>query len=318
MAHNAPGKHNRKGLTLAELFRMFPDDETAEAWFIARRWPEGVRCPHCGSDNVLDGARHRTQRYRCRGCRTRFSARTGTILADSNVGFRNWMVAIYLMTTSLKGVSSMKLHRDLGVTQKTAWFMAHRIREAFSEAEADLFFGPVEADETFVGGKARNMHAKRRREVISGRGAVGKTAVVGIKDRATNRVAAAPVADTSARSLVPFVADRTAAGADIYTDEHGSYKPLASLGYCHEAVAHSVREFARGPVSTNGIESLWSMFKRGYIGTYHQMSEAHLHRYVDEFTGRHNIRPLGTEAQMASVVSGMVGKRLRYDDLVAA
>ena len=303
---------------MAELFKMFPDDTTAEEWFITRRWPNGVRCPHCAHDSIQDGARHPSQRFRCRGCRRRFSARTGTVLADSNVGFQLWIIAIYLMTTSLKGVSSMKLHRDLGVTQATAWFMAHRIREAWTEAEADPFSGPVEADETYIGGKARNMHAKRRREVVSGRGTVGKTAVVGIKDRTTNKVAAKPVPDTTAATLVPFVTERTRAGAEVFTDEHGSYKPLASLGYCHAAVAHSAREFARGPVSTNGIESLWSMFKRGYMGTYHQMSEAHVGRYVNEFCGRHNIRPFDSEAQMGSVAEGMVGKRLRYDDLVAA
>ncbi|MYA43396.1 MAG: IS1595 family transposase [Gemmatimonadetes bacterium] len=318
MAQNAPGKHFRKGLSLAQLFTLFPDDDSAEAWFVNRRWPDGVRCPHCDCDNIQDGARHKTQRYRCRGCRRRFSARTDTILADSNIGFRDWLVAIYLMTTGLKGLSSMKLHRDLGVTQKTAWFMQHRIRKAWAEGSADPFLGPVEADETFVGGKARNMSASRRREVISGRGPVGKVAVVGVKDRASGKVAAQPVPDTSARTLVPFVASRTEAGAEVYTDEHSAYKPLASLGYCHAAVAHSAREYARGDVSTNGIESLWSMFKRGYIGTYHHMSEAHLHRYVDEFTGRHNIRPLDTLEQMGSVVAGMVGKRLRYDELIAA
>ena len=317
MAHNAPSKHYRKGLTLSQMFAMFPDNDTAEAWFINRRWPDGVRCPHCDCDNnIQDGARHRSQRYRCRGCHKRFSARTGTVLADSNVGFRNWIIAIYLMTTSLKGVSSMKLHRDLGVTQSTAWFMAYRIREAWADASSsDPFFGPVEADETYVGGKAKNMHARRRREVIAGRGPVGKTAVVGVKDRASNRVVARPVPDTSAATLIPVVASATRQGADVYTDEHRSYKPLASLGYAHAAVAHSTREYVRGEVHTNGIESLWSMFKRGYVGTYHQMSEAHLSRYVDEFTGRHNIRPLGTEDQMGSVAVGMVGKRLRYNDL---
>ena len=162
------------------------------------------------------------------------------------------------------------------------------------------------------------MHADRRRETITGRGGVGKVAVVGVKDRNTGMVAAMPVPDTSAATLVPFVAEHTTPGADVFTDEHRSYKPLATLNYCHSAVAHSAREYARGPVHTNGIESLWSMFKRGYVGTYHQMSEAHLHRYVDEFTGRHNIRPLDTETQMASVAVGMVGKRLRYQDLIAA
>ncbi len=315
MAHNAPGKHFRRGLSLAQLFTMLPDDQTAEQWFIDRRWPEGVRCPHCDHDD----AAHRNQRFRCRGCRKRFSARTKTVLADSKPGFQTWLVAIYLLTTGLKGVSSMKLHRDLNVTQATAWHLAHRIRKAWASGESfEPFLGPVEADETFVGGKAKNMSHARRKATIAGRGPVGKTAVVGVKDRATGKVAAAPVPDTSASALVPFVAERASAGADVFTDEHRSYKPLASLGYCHAAGAHSVREFARGPLHTNGIESLWSMFKRGYVGTYHQMSEAHLHRYVDEFTGRHNIRPLDTLDQIGSVVEGTVGKRLRYADLIAA
>ena len=240
------------------------------------------------------------------------------MLADSNVGFREWVIAIYLFITSLKGVSSMKLHRDLGVTQKTAWFMLHRIREAWADVPIETFAGPVEADETFVGGKAKNMHAIDRHHRITGRGGVDKTPVVGVKDRTTGRVAAAPVADTAASTLVPFVAERASGGSFVFTDDAKAYKPLASLGYCHAAVAHSAREYVRGPVHTNGIESLWSMFKRGYVGTYHQMSEAHLHRYVNEFCGRHNMRPLDTEAQMGSVAEGLVGKRLRYDELIAS
>ena len=167
MAQSAPGKHHRKGMSLSDLFAKFPDDDTAEAWFVARRWPDGVSCPHCGHDDVQDGARHPSQRFRCRGCRRRFSTRTGTVLADSNIGYRDWALAIYLITTSLKGVSSMKLHRDLGVTQKTAWFMLHRIREAWATGQAEPMAGPVEADETYVGGLARNMSAKRRAAVLS-------------------------------------------------------------------------------------------------------------------------------------------------------
>ena len=240
------------------------------------------------------------------------------VMANSNIGYRDWAIAVYAVLTNLKGISSMKLHRDLGITRSSAWFLLHRIREAWTNTAVELFEGPVEADETFVGGRSRNMSVQRRREVISGRGTIGKTAVVGIKDRPSNRVVAEPVADTSAATLVPVVASLTEPGAAVFTDEHRSYKPFATLGYCHAAVAHSAREYARGPVHTNGIESLWSMFKRGYVGTYHHMSEAHVGRYVNEFTGRHNIRPLDTEAQMGSVARGMVGKRLRYDDLVAA
>lgn len=318
MTHNAPGKHHRRGMTLADLFRKFPDDGAAEAWIVGQRWPDGVQCPHCDSARVQTGAKHPSQPFRCRDCGKQFSPRTGTVMADSNVGYQNWAIAVYAVLTNLTGVSSMKLHRDLGITQSSAWFLLHRIREAWNTADVEPFAGPLEADETFVGGKDRNMHADRRREAVTGRGPVNKTAVVGVKDRATGRVAAAPVADTSASTLVPFVADRASAGADAFTDEHSAYKPLASLGYCHAAVAHSAREYARGPIHTNGIESLWSMFKRGYVGTYHHMSEVHVGRYVNEFTGRHNIRPLDTDKQTASVVENMVGKRLRYADIIAA
>jgi transposase-like protein len=318
MANNAPGKHFRKGMTVPEFFTRFPDDAAAETWFVEMRWPDRVACPHCDCTNVQDGARHPSQRFRCRGCGKRFSPRTGTVMANSNLGFRDWLFAIYELLTSLKGVSSMKLHRDLAVTQATAWLLLHRIRAAFTDDGGDPFEGPVEADETFVGGKARNMSHTRRREAISGRGPVGKTPVVGVKDRATNRVAAMPVADTSAKSLVPFVSERADIGAQVFTDEHRSYRPLASLGYCHAAVAHSAREYCRGEVHTNGIESLWSMFRRGYVGTYHHMSEAHTGRYVDEFVGRHNIRPLDTAEQMGRVAEGMVGRSLPYRRLVDA
>ena len=317
MAHNAPGKHYRRGMTLAELFDRFPSDVAAEEWFIAQRWPDGARCPHCGCDRVQDGANHPSQRFRCRSCGKRFSARTDTVMANSNIGYRNWTVAVYAVLTNLKGVSSMKLHRDLGITQSSAWFLLHRIREAWSNGTREPFEGPVEADEMYVGGKAKNMSTARHRNAITGRGGVDKVPVAGVKDRATNKVAARPVADTSAASLVPFVASHAQPGAEVFTDEHRSYKPLASLGYCHAAVAHSARQWTDGTASTNGIESLWSMFRRGYAGTYHHMSRAHVGRYVNEFTGRHNIRPLDTEAQMGSVAVGMVTKRLRYDDLVA-
>ena len=185
MAQKAPGKHFCKGITLADIFKMFPTDEVAQSWFVELRWPDGeVVCPYCGSDNVQSGTNHKTMPYRCRekACAKRFSVRTRTLMDSSNIGFQKWAVAVFLMTTSLKGVSSMKLHRDLGITRRSAWFMAHRIRQALDE-DSGLFGGPVEADETFVGGIENNKHGNKKER--AGRCIVGKVAVAGIRDRGT-------------------------------------------------------------------------------------------------------------------------------------
>ena len=312
MAQKAPGKHFRKGLSLTALTRMFPDDETAEKWFAEVRWPNGPACPYCGSVNVQSGIKHRTMTHRCRDCpdRRMFSLRTGTAMQSSKLGYQIWAIATYLLTTNLKGVSSMKLHRDVDITQKSAWFLAHRLRKSFDGKAGGPMAGPVEADETYIGGKARNMHASKRRE-LRGRGGVDKTAVAGIKDRATGRVAAKVVARTDGATLRGFVEDHAADGAKVYTDEASAYNGLEN----HEAVRHSVGEYVRGMAHTAGVESFWSMLKRGYNGTYHHLSPEHLQRYVREFEGRHNIRNQDTLDQMAAIVRGLDGKRLRYDDL---
>lgn len=311
MARSAPGKHFRKGITLMELFQMFPDDKTAEEWFIENRWPDGLRCVHCEGDNVAEQGNHPQMPFHCRDCRKFFSVKTNSFMHSSKVGYQKWVVAVYLITSSLKGVSSMKLHRDIGVTQRTAWHMAHRIREAWNIG-SETFEGEVEVDESYFGGKESNKHAKDK--LNAGRGTVGKTAVVGMKERDTNKVQAQVVEATDKETLQGFVVENTTEETVVYTDEARAYSGLPRE---HETVGHSVGEFVRDQAHTNGLESFWSMMKRGYNGTYHKMSPKHLHRYVNEFEGRHNVRPLDTIDQMKLVAKQSSGKKLRYDDLIA-
>ena len=274
--------------------------------------------PACGSKNVLSGAKHATMPYRCREkeCRKRFSVKTGTVMEASNLGYQTWAIAIYLALTSLKSVSSMKLHRDLGISQKSAWHLAHRIRTAF-QSGAGLFGGPVEADEMYVGGVRKNMSNAKRKELAgTGRGGSDKEAVVGVKDRLTGQVAARHVLQTDTLDVAGFVAEKTEPGATVYTDEASVYNVLKRW-YHHETVKHSVSEFVNGMAHTQGIESFWSMFKRAYKGTFHKISPKHLQRYIDEFAGKHNIREADTRAQMAGVAGALTGRRLRYRELIA-
>ena len=312
MAKKAPGKHYRKGISFVELLDRFPTDRVAEEWFEKTRWPNGVECPRCNSSNIYTRPeeKRRNQPYRCRSCRSDFSAKTGTLMQSSHIGYRSWVVGLYLMATNLKGISSMKLHRDLVVTQKTAWAMMHKIRETFDDHDNALFGGPVEVDETFMGGKETNKH--NHKKLKAGRGTIGKSAVIGMKDRETNEVRANVIQGTDRNTLHKFVTENADTEATVYTDDHAGYH---GLPFKHEAVKHSVSEYVRDQAHTNGIESHWALMKRGYHGTYHHMSKKHLNRYVAEFAGRHNIRNCDTIVQMEKLVEKMVGKRLTYKQL---
>lgn len=302
----APGKGLHQGMGLIEAMKMFPDDEAAEAWFMRVRWPHGPACPECGSTNVQAGAAHKMPlRCRERQCRKRFSVRYGTVMQSSKLGYQVWAMAICLCLTSLKNVSSMKLHRDLNITQKSAWRLAHRLRKAF-EGGGGIFVGPIEVDGTYMGGRRANM-PKSKRERLTGRGSVGKTAIVGAKDRATNQVRAQVVERTDKAAIHDFVAEHADPETTAYSDEAGV---RASLPNPHEAINHSSSEYARGDVHTNGVESIWSMLKRACKGTFHKMSLKHLNRYVREFAAKHNLRDLDISDLMGAVVTGMDGKQL--------
>ncbi len=235
------------------------------------------------------------------------------MLECSRLPLRMWAIAIYLFVTSLKGVSSMKLHRDLEITQKSAWFMLHRIRKAFEMMDSlPPLSGPVEVDETYIGGKRKNMSLSKRRK-LKGRGSVGKAAVVGILDRSTNQVRVQPVENTDKETLQGIIVENVEPGATVYTDDARAY---CGLPFPHESVKHSAGEYVREMAHTNGIESFWAVLKRAHMGTYHQFSFKHLLRYANEFAGRHNVRNADTLDQMHDVVAGLVGKRLMYRDLI--
>jgi transposase-like protein len=300
--------------TLIEAIRHFSDLDVATEFVASLRWPDGPVCPACG---LVDEKHYylKTRRvWKCRSCKKQFSAKVGTIFEDSPIGLDKWLPAVWLIANCKNGISSYELAKDLGVTQKTAWFMLHRIRLAMQTGTFEKLDGQVEADETFIGGKARNMHKSKREEKISGRGASGKVAVLGLLER-HGKVKTKVVPDTTRRTLQVEVRENVESGSEVHTDALRSYRGL-DPEYVHKVVDHAER-YVDGHFHTNGIENFWSLLKRGIKGTYVSVEPYHLFRYLDEQAFRFNEREGEDRDRFTKTLQAVTGRRLHYDELTA-
>lgn len=312
MATNRTGYNNVLG-----LLKAFPDEAACALHLEHLRWPNGVTCLLCGSSRKIHRYASRPGVYKCAECGKQFRIRKGTIYEESRLPLQKWFVAAFLMTTSRKGISSYQLAREIGVTQKTAWFVLGRLRKAAEQASASAgtLPGPVEADESYFGGKNKNRHASKKQK--GAHGPVGKMGVAAMVSRTTGQVTAQKIKTPDAATLVPFVEEAVTPGATVYTDESPVYRSLPNLfnGLHHETVNHSAGEYVRGHAHTNGVESFWALLKRGYTGVFHDFTWKHLDRYLAEFSHRWNMLDLSNGERVDAILKAGIGGRLTYEEL---
>jgi transposase-like protein len=301
--------------TLAEAIVHFSNPDNSLKYLVEKRWPNGVECPYCDTKEPMFLATRRIWKCRATNCRKQFSIKVGTIFEDSPIPLHKWLAATWLISNCKNGVSSYEISRDLGLTQKTTWFMLHRVREAMQDKTATKLSGEVEVDESFIGGKARNMHKERRARVITGTGGKDKAIALGMVERGGN-VRAFAVPTRRKHELQGKVRENSQAGSALFGDALQSYNGL-SADFKHAVIDHAV-EYVNGNVHTNTIENFWSMVKRQLNGTDISVEPYHLFRYLDEQSFRYNGRRLSDAERFSFVCSQIVGRRLTWKRLTGA